>query len=97
MLAFTPGDANEDGTVNSADLSIVLEHFNQAGMSWTDGDFNADTTVNGADLNILLSNFGAGSSVVPEPSSLALLGAGVVGLSAYLWRRRRIGQRHGAV
>jgi hypothetical protein len=28
-------------------------------------------------------------SVVPEPSTLALLAAGAMGLAAYVWRRRR--------
>ena len=37
-LAFAvtriPGDANLDGTVNGADLNIVLSNFNQTGMTW---------------------------------------------------------------
>jgi threonine dehydrogenase-like Zn-dependent dehydrogenase len=31
------------------------------------------------------SDFG----VVPEPSTLALLGAGAIGLAGYAWRRRK--------
>ena len=52
------GDANYDGTVNGADLNIVLANFNKTGMTWAQGDFTGDGTVNGADLNALLSNFG---------------------------------------
>ena len=96
LTQFLPGDANEDGTVNNADLTIVLENYNQSGKSWTDGDFIGTGTVNGVDLNIVLSNFGK-SSEVPEPAGLALFGVGAVGLSAYLWRRSRNARRHRVV
>ena len=56
-LMVLPGDANLDGTVNGADLNIVLSNYNQTGMNWVTGDFNGDGTVNGADLNIVLSNY----------------------------------------
>ena len=52
-----PGDANLDGTVNGADLNIVLSYYNQTGMDWAHGDFNGDGVVNGADLNTVLSNY----------------------------------------
>ena len=86
------GDTNLDGTVNGNDLNTVLSNFNQTGMTWAQGDFNYDGTVNGTDLNTVLSNFNQHLSVtgaVPEPSSLLLLAAGLAGLLAYAWRKRK--------
>ena len=59
---------------------------------WCQGDFNYDGTVNGADLNIVLSNYNQHLSVgaaVPEPSTLLLAAAGLAGLLAYAWRKRK--------
>ena len=59
LLAPTlPGDANLDGKVNINDLTIVLAHFGQSGMTWVTGDFNGDGKVDVNDLTIVLSNFG---------------------------------------
>ncbi len=60
---FTPpvacaGDANGDGLVNGADLSVLLAQFGQSVTPGTDADFNGDGLVNGADLSVLLGNFG---------------------------------------
>ncbi len=52
------GDANGDGIVNGADLSVVLSQFGQAVTPGAGADFNADGVVNGADLSVLLSQFG---------------------------------------
>ena len=90
------GDANGDGTVNGADLNIVLSNFNKtfSGDVWAEGDFYGDGTVNGADLNAVLSNFNQSEGVgpaVPEPATFALLGVGALAaLGALAWRRRRI-------
>jgi hypothetical protein len=90
----TPGDANRDGSVNGADLNIVLSYYTQPGQNWNHGDFDGNGMVNGADLNVVLSNYNqgaglaAGGESVPEPCTLALFGAAVVGLVACAWRKQ---------
>ena len=87
-----PGDANGDGTVNGADLNIVLSNYNKTGMTWAQGDFDGNGTVNGADLNTVLSNYNqflGVSTAVPEASSLLLAAAGLTGLLAFTWRKRK--------
>ena len=139
-----PGDANGDGIVDLADLTILARNWKKPGV-WETGDFNGDGFVDLADLTILARNwkktladldyqadldfydfinatdwtsfddlswsdalasvtfgelpsfgempsFGGPSggpsfgSSVPEPTSLALLGLGAIGLLA---RRRK--------
>ncbi len=55
-----PGDANGDGSVNGADLSVLLGQFGTSVTPNTGADFNGDGQVNGADLSVLLGNFGTG-------------------------------------
>ncbi|MGD9691833.1 MAG: LamG-like jellyroll fold domain-containing protein [Phycisphaerales bacterium] len=52
-----PGDTNEDGMVNFADLNAVLSTFGQSGQGLI-GDVDYNNRVDFVDLNILLSNFG---------------------------------------
>lgn len=86
------GDANEDGTVNSDDFTILAKNFNASGRAFETGDFNGDGIVNAMDFNALATNFGQtnftaaplGAALVPEPVSLAAL-AGILLLAA---RRR---------
>jgi hypothetical protein len=96
VVTLHPGDANGDGRVDINDLTIVLAHYNQTGQDWANGEFTGDGTVDINDLTIVLANYGwsgtYGSPIkaVPEPGTLLfLLGAGVAGLLAYAWRRRR--------
>lgn len=52
------GDANGDGFVNGADLSVLLAQFGMSIKAGSGADFNSDGVVNGADLSVFLSNFG---------------------------------------
>ncbi len=52
------GDANTDGLVTGADLSMLLENFGSEDAGASGCDFNGDGAVNAADLSVLLSNFG---------------------------------------
>ena len=80
IRAWLPGDANGDGKVDINDLTIVLSHYGQSGMTWTQGEFTGDGTVDINDLTIVLAHYGdtfassaAGSlSAVPEPGARAI-------------------------
>ena len=53
----TPGDVNNDGIVNGADLGILLASWGPVTCG-SIYDLNGSCTVDGADLGILLSNWG---------------------------------------
>ena len=90
-----PGDANLDGQVDINDLTVVLSHYDQTGMTWTEGEFTGDGKVDINDLTIVLAHYnqsvGASGSLaaVPEPGSAALLAAVAAGLLACAWRTWR--------
>lgn len=58
FLVYKPGDANNDGAVNSSDLAIFSFNWGKTGMTFVQGDFNGDGTINSADLAILSFNWG---------------------------------------
>jgi hypothetical protein len=97
---FLPGDADRNGTVDGADLNTVLSNYNQTFTvdPWSMGDFDGNGTVDGADLNTVLSNYNqhlaaAGAPGTPEPSTLLLAAAGLVGLLCYAWRKEGISMK----
>ncbi|MCR9218524.1 MAG: hypothetical protein NXI14_15155 [bacterium] len=53
-----PGDVDQSGTVDLADLNIVLANFGTTGEQ---GDATGDGLVDLADLNLVLANFGMGA------------------------------------
>jgi hypothetical protein len=93
------GDANLDGQVNLGDFNRLAANFGSTTAVWTRGDFNYDGNVNLADFNLLAGQFGQSAlgpdvtpedwanlaAAIPEPTGLAMLGAG----AATLVRRRR--------
>jgi hypothetical protein len=52
------GDLDNNGTIDIADLAILLSQFGSSGPGFS-GDINNDNTVNIADLALLLSVFGS--------------------------------------
>ena len=88
-LLANMGDANLDGIVDDADLSLLLAHWKQdvtgdPDGGWGKGEFDGSAPVGDNDLSLLLSNWTAGAGV-PEPVTLSLLAAGAL----VLVRRRR--------
>jgi hypothetical protein len=58
------GDANLDGTVNTADFTSLASNFGSATTPWAQGDFNYDGKVNSLDFNAIATNFGVASPTI---------------------------------
>jgi hypothetical protein len=94
------GDANRDGSVTFEDLGALLSNLGSTSATWNQGDFSGDSSVTLEDLGSLLSHLGqtapwldgpasGNMSAVPEPGTLALLAAGVLGVRACMRRKRK--------
>ena len=57
-VTLLPGDADADGKVDFADLTILARHYGMKNATFADGDFNGDGVVDFADLVILARNYG---------------------------------------
>ncbi len=91
VAGLLAGDLDADGFVGITDLNIVLGVWNTSvpAGNLLAGDPSGDGFVGIEDLNVVLGNWNAGTppppgSVVPEPTTLALLGLG-----AFAMLRRR--------
>jgi hypothetical protein len=82
VIGYTySGDANLDGTVNTADFNRLATNFNGTNKEWISGDFNYDGKANALDYNAIATNFGqviaapALGTLVPEPIAASALAA----------------------
>ena len=77
-----PGDLDGDGFVGLNDLDILLTHWNQNVAIGSEADPSLDGFVGLDDLDLVLENWNTGTppanTVIPEPSTLALLALGVL-------------------
>lgn len=89
------GDANGDGIVNAADLTIIKGNMGEhVTGGYMDGDLNGDGIVNADDLTLYmlgLAEYQASLSAAPEPAGCAMALSGVV---FALRRRVRVNVRH---
>ncbi|HEV2689013.1 MAG TPA: PEP-CTERM sorting domain-containing protein, partial [Bryobacteraceae bacterium] len=67
------GDANFDGTIDSVDLTVVLQNFGVATPRWGLGNFENDSTVDSLDLTDVLQHFGLNAGGMTLPADAALL------------------------
>ena len=91
-----PGDANGDGLVDGADVTILAGNWQfgvDDGQTATRamGDFNGDGLVDGSDVTILASNWQYGvETAVPEPGCVVLLLMSFVTGLALLLRKQSL-------
>lgn len=92
--ARTPGDINNDGFVNAADVALLASFYGETttANNFNLGEFSGDGLVGLADMAILqrnLSPLGLGSpAAVPEPAGATLICCGVC--VAAIWSMRRM-------
>jgi len=103
-LLALEGDADGDIDIDITDFNILASNFDDTGANaatndWTTADFDADGDIDITDFNFLAANFadtGYGGSVsgqVPEPSGIALLLLGLLGVGSYRLCRRSPGEQ----
>jgi fibronectin-binding autotransporter adhesin len=83
LTGWVNGDFNYDGVVDGSDYTLIDNAFNSQGASLA-SEIASPSAIATAELAA-----GAGSSSVPEPASLGLLGIGAVGLLGRRAGRRR--------
>jgi T5SS/PEP-CTERM-associated repeat protein len=104
VMATYAGDFNLDGQATPADYLVWWANNGKGPspwMSWADGDANYDGEITPADYLIWWANNGrsvypgpvvggsSGAGAVPEPGTLVLLAAGLIGLLVYVRQTKK--------
>jgi autotransporter-associated beta strand protein len=80
-------DALLEGEATSANgVYVTLPISGDGSVGWFDNSSGSYTVFEGVPINTSQSVI---YGIAPEPSTLALISAGAIGLAAYAWRRRR--------
>ncbi len=74
------GDANLDGTVNSADYALINNGFTSHLTGWYNGDFNYDGVVDGSDYTLLDNSYNSQEIANPLALSTEQIAAGEIAL-----------------
>lgn len=75
------GDADGNGVIDLLDFDLIRNNFRRTVAAGEDGDVNFSGNVDFDDFRLWKTAFsGGGPANVPEPSALALIGIGCVGL-----------------
>jgi len=76
------GDSNLDGMVDGADYALIDTGFTSGGTlgGWVFGDYDYSGTVDGSDYALIDTGFISQNAVLPEPTTLGLLGLGAMGM-----------------
>jgi len=72
---FLPGDANQDRTINFADLVALSQNYGKSGKLFSQGDFDYNGTVDFPDLVALAQRYNFTLPPAPPPGPAAPLGA----------------------
>jgi probable HAF family extracellular repeat protein len=64
------GDANQDRSVDFADLVALAQNYNSSGKDWSQGDFDGDGGVGFSDLVALAQNY---NTTLPPPAGLPVM------------------------
>ena len=92
LFTTGPNDPNFSGyTTQSADLTAFLNAHEGQTLRLRFAEVNSSGFVRSGPINFGVDLVGLDVTLVPEPTSLALLAFGVLGLASYGWRRMRAG------
>ena len=75
--------------VANSNLLLFADNDFDLGSWFLSSVYYVDRTMSGAEIAALGGPNGAGIMPVPEPSALTLAAAGLLGLLAYAWRKRK--------